>query len=143
MYLQRSLINSLIISLFAYVLVAPAIPYAATKSATKIGSLNLWLGNQYVAFPYSADTSFQWWGYWAWDYSYNNWATNTWDLRIGGTVTGGRAYYPAFTVEPIQPNAWWVDLVTGSSLQIYPGYMYDIGCIVNPPNSCRQTAYYG
>lgn len=130
--------------LIAMVLTVPLTAAAATKSASRFGQLTIYLaGGEAIAFPFTANTSFQWWGSWVWDFYFNNWATDTWDLRIGATVTNGRVYAPAFIVEPVQPYAWWVDLVTWNSLMIPPGQFYNIGCIVSTPNSCLQTAYFG
>lgn len=143
MSLQGRLIHIFTTGLFLGMLFGPPTLLAATKKVTVNGGIPVWQGNQYILFTYTVDSKFQWWGGWQWDYYYGNWATDTWDFQIGGTVRSGALYDPAFRVEPVQPHAWWIDLVTYYNLEIPPGYMYSIGCLVNYPNSCRQFAYFG
>jgi hypothetical protein len=87
--------------------------------------------------------SFQWWGYWYWNTTYQNWATATWNFIHGMTIYGGNncqnGLYGGPCVAGAAPYGTWLDLVSGATYTILAINFRDIGCLVNVPNWCLQV----
>lgn len=140
--LRKSLISVLLATILATILGTSSTALAAKKSASTSGIFIAFVDLTPFTHPYKADLSFNWWGYWEWDYYYANWATAAWNFTHGLTITNGRAceifMYGGPCVAGSAPYGSWTDLVTGEVFPIPSSTFKNIGCLVDFPKRCLQ-----
>lgn len=140
---RKSLIFVIVTNILAASFLTPSTAFAARKSASTSGVFVAFEGLFPFSHRYRADMSFEWWGYWDWDFYFGNWATAAWNFTHGMTIDGGNncqnGLYGGPCVAGAAPYGSWTDLVTGEVFSIPQPTFQNIGCIVNSPNWCLQV----